>query len=611
MKNNSNISKTILLYIFITLFSFEVQAQVVVIDPGHGYTSTGADPDGRTDTEHSTALAVGLKLRRKLQNSCGNWTVRMTRTIRNGWVSVSQRRVMSNNWRADRFISIHCNGGGGTGTETFWSKSSTTPNASNSRFSREVQDEMVSKGQWVDRRSSEDRPYLGYTLGVLRNNNAIGILSEIGFVDSSDKSKLLNNTWRERFADAYVSALQKSLGNCSGSGGGDGGGDNGNTDTQAPTTSISASGGNTQTGDFTVNFSDKDNVGVTRKFYQVLEKYSSNWYANRNNGFFNDNFNVFYSGYTTGDGNWTINQGRLRQSNTVSDNTRLSSYLAQNSGLPYLYEFAAKIGSTSGPRKFGIHIMSDDGTQTQRGNSYLIWFSGEDNKVRIYETVNNVLNFRAIGNVTLDDKWANYKVTYSPSFGVLEIFRNNKSVLRWTDASPIKSGSSISLRTNKTVVEFDDLKVYKFRAGNSQTITVGSSSSKDLRRSNGKIKSLVRDAAGNWSTSGNLDITVSSLENKNFINDVELVQNTILLYPNPTDGHGAILQFPSVEAENTIINIYDILGKKIKEITHKGTTSGVEKLTIDDQISDLSQGRYLIKVSNSRIPKSTITLIKQ
>ncbi len=284
----------------------------------------------------------------------------------------------------------------------------------------------------------------------------------------------------------------------------------GNTlDTASPTTNISASGGNTPSGDFTANFNDQDNVGVTRRFYQALEKYGDNWYANRGNGFFNDNCNILYSGYTIGAGNWTINEKHLRQSNTNSDNTQLSSFLSQNSGLPYLYEFAAKVESTSGPRKFGIHIMASDSNQSQRGNSYLIWFSGEDNKVRIYETVNNVLNFRAIGDAPQDNKWANYKITYSPAYGVLEIFKNNKSILKWTDASPIKNGSSISLRTNKTIVEFDDLKVYKFRAGNNQTITAGSAITKDIRRRNGKVKSLVRDAAGNWSNAGNLDVTLN------------------------------------------------------------------------------------------------------
>ena len=387
-------------------------------------------------------------------------------------------------------------------------------------------------------------------------------------------------------------------------------GGGGSNDTQAPATTISATGGNTQTGDFTANFNDTDNIGVTRRFYQVLEKYGNNWYTNRNNGFFNDNFNVFYAGYTTGDGNWTSSNGRLRQANTSSDNTKLSSYLAQNSGLPYLYEFAAKVASSSGPRKFGIHIMADDATQTQRGNSYLIWFSGEDNKVRIYETINNVLNFRAIADVTQDNNWANYKITYSPGFGVIEIFKNNRAILRWTDSSPIRNGSSISLRTNKTVVEFDDLKVYKFRDGTTQTITAGSAVTKDLRRRNGKIKSLVRDAAGNWSSPGNLDVTISSLSRQNLKDDTKLINQNIILYPNPTEGKGTTLRFPATQNENSTISIYDVAGKKVKTITHKNTGAGVTNINIDTYIANLHEGQYFIKVSNSKISGS-VNFVKQ
>ncbi|MBW1298070.1 N-acetylmuramoyl-L-alanine amidase [Aquimarina litoralis] len=387
--------------------------------------------------------------------------------------------------------------------------------------------------------------------------------------------------------------------NCSG----DGGGDNGDeTDSEVPTTSISASGGNTQTGDFTANFNDNDNIDVTRRFYQVLEKYGNNWYTNRNNGFFNDNFNVFYSGYTTGDGNWTSTNGRLRQSNTSSDNTKLSSYLAQNSGLPYLYEFAAKVESTSGPRKFGIHIMADDATQTQRGNSYLIWFSGEDNKVRIYETVNNVLNFRAIGNVSQDNKWANYKITYSPGFGVIEIFKNNKSILRWTDTSPIKNGSSISLRTNKTMVEFDDLKVYKFRDGNTQTITAGPAVTKDLRRRSGKIKSLVRDAAGNWSTPGNLDVTISSLsrQNPDLLDDTKFTIPHPIIYPNPISDNSLNLIFGATSNTKVIISIYDLTGKLLNKMLHIPTETGQSTLNISPVIQNIYSGNYIVKIANGK-----------
>ncbi|WP_299257375.1 peptidoglycan DD-metalloendopeptidase family protein [uncultured Aquimarina sp.] len=383
------------------------------------------------------------------------------------------------------------------------------------------------------------------------------------------------------------------------------------SDTTAPTTSISASGGNTQSGDFTANFSDNDNVGVTRRFYQALEKYGDNWYANRGNGFFNDNFNVLYSGYTTGTGNWAISNDHLRQSNSSSDNTKLSTYLSQNSGLPYLYEFSAKTVSTSGARKFGIHIMASDATQSQRGNSYLIWFSGEDNKVRVYETINNNLNFRAIADVSLDNKWANYKITYSPGFGVLEVFRNNKSILKWTDSSPIKNGSSISLRTNTTIVEFDDLKVYKFRATESQGISAGTAVTKDIRRRNGKVKSLVRDAAGNWSAPGNLDVTISTLtkENPNLQNDTYIEANDIFIYPNPTDGTNVKLNYQSVSDSYTAISIIDITGRVLKSFKEYSKESTNQSIDLSNYFTTFQNGQYFIKVSDKNGSK-VISVIK-
>ncbi|WP_108801534.1 peptidoglycan DD-metalloendopeptidase family protein [Aquimarina sp. Aq107] len=385
-------------------------------------------------------------------------------------------------------------------------------------------------------------------------------------------------------------------------------------DTEAPTTSITANGGTTQSGDFTANYTDSDNIAVTRRFYQVLEKYGNNWYANRGNGFFNDNFNVFYSGYVQGDGDWSINNNHLLQSNTTSDNTKLNTFLSQNSGLPYLYEFSAKVLSTNGPRKFGIHIMADSPDQSQRGNSYLIWFSGEDNKVRVYETINNQLNFRAIDDVLLDNKWANYKITYSPGFGVLEVFRNNTSILKWTDPSPIKNGSTISLRTNKTNIEFDDLKVYKFRADSSTGISAGSEITKDIRRKNGKIKSLVRDAAGNWSAAGNLDVTISSLtrQNPEIINDTFLNNDTIKanVFPNPTDGSDVTISYQSLQKSQASISIIDIKGSILKSFIEYTEEAKNTTIDLSSYFGSLRDGTYFIKINDDR-GSQVIPIIKK
>lgn len=89
----------------------------------HGYDNSCAPicDLSQTVTEIETAFSVSIKLRDLIQNNC-TWTVHMTVTNNNcgSCVTLSQRYIMSNNWNADRFLSVHCNAGGGTGTETFW-----------------------------------------------------------------------------------------------------------------------------------------------------------------------------------------------------------------------------------------------------------------------------------------------------------------------------------------------------------------------------------------------------------------------------------------------------------------------------------------------------------
>ncbi len=382
-----------------------------------------------------------------------------------------------------------------------------------------------------------------------------------------------------------------------------GGGTPPSTDITPPTTSIS--GGAVQTGDFIVNFTDNDNVGVARRYYQVLEKYSSSFLANRRKGFFNENFGQDFGVYDVGAGSWSVANGRLNQSNTTSDNTMWSSYLIQDSGLPYLYEFAAKVNSTTGPRKFGIHIMSSDGTLSQRGNSYLIWFSGEDNKVRIYETVNNALYFRAIADVSLDNNWAKYRVTYSPAYGVIQIWKNNEYLLNWTDGSPISSGVAMSLRTNKTSVTFDDLKVYKFRAGGSAKITAGNSdNNKDLRTATGKIKSMVRDDTGNWSSPGNLDVTMSF--GRSFIT-TSLTKLT--LYPNEVTDK-ATIRWQQPDYGVVHIAAFDLQGKLVAKMPKDYMDKGLSELDITPLTNKLQSGLYMLKLTSGSYLE-TIRMMKK
>lgn len=205
--------KNIFKIVMAVFFSINVQSQIIVIDPGHGYGATTTDnPDGRTAIEIETSLEVGLRTRNLIQNSC-TWTVQMTRTTNlNSWISVTQRGQMANNWNADRLLSIHCNAGGGTGTETFYCTQDDTNTPPDVAFAQKIQTNMVSGGSWNNRRCVEDNSFLAYHLGVLRYSAATGCLNEIGFVDSAtDAAKLTSSTWRDAFALSYFNALKSDL----------------------------------------------------------------------------------------------------------------------------------------------------------------------------------------------------------------------------------------------------------------------------------------------------------------------------------------------------------------------------------------------------------------
>jgi N-acetylmuramoyl-L-alanine amidase len=203
--------KLFTLILLTVLSSFTGFCQIIVIDPGHGYDANGGNPDSRTKVEITTTLAVGLKLKQLLEDSAKMWIVGITRPTTNGWVSIAQRAAMANSWNADYVLSIHCNGGGASGTETYYCEQTDSSQSDNMHFAREIQREMALHGQWRDRFTAEDKAYLKYHLGVLNRSDAVACLNEIGFADSQDKIKLMDETWRAKFANAYYQAFKKII----------------------------------------------------------------------------------------------------------------------------------------------------------------------------------------------------------------------------------------------------------------------------------------------------------------------------------------------------------------------------------------------------------------
>ena len=226
-----------------TCYAVGATAYKIYIDPGH------YEGDNRTKTEIETNLAVGLKLRNLLKNDTDSgvtWEILMSRDGPHSrechLKSPPKRAIDANEFGADLFLSIHCNGDGPnvSGTETFWCEHETecwrrpipkeailpNENAQKSQcFANLVQKHMAQRGEWHSRHNGLGKldhtyPHFKKTfrdhgghLPILLYLKVPGCLNEIGFVSNSkDKAKLRSDYWRDRFAEAYRDAIYEYLG---------------------------------------------------------------------------------------------------------------------------------------------------------------------------------------------------------------------------------------------------------------------------------------------------------------------------------------------------------------------------------------------------------------
>ena len=287
-------------------------------------------------------------------------------------------------------------------------------------------------------------------------------------------------------------------------------------DNIAPATVINVAG-NWQTQNFTANFTDTDNPGgsgIEKRFYGVSDFNGTEWTANAQNGFFNDDFNSLNTSVWTvpsGGGTWQATGGNLVQKDTTVSNSNIYAALNQNLSNRYIYHFNAKIENAvygTNQRRFGIHFFSDTASQTNRGNSYFIYFRQETNKLEFYKVVNNTFTqTKVVDNViTIPGQWYDFKVFYDRTTGKIDVYRDNIFLGSWTDTSPLTTaGNYISFRTGNCKATIDDIKVYRSR-NPSAIVSVGPAATNDMRYQNpdpatdaGRIYSIVNDSVGNLS----------------------------------------------------------------------------------------------------------------
>jgi PKD repeat protein len=283
------------------------------------------------------------------------------------------------------------------------------------------------------------------------------------------------------------------------------------TDNTPPTTLVNVNG-NWQTQDFTANFTDADvGTGVEKRFYEVSDFNGTEWTANAQNGFFFDEFNSLNSSVWTipaSSGTWSVNGGNLLQTDSAVSNTNIYAALDQNNDDIFLYHFNAKIENAvyaANQRRFGFHFFCDDASQTNRGNSYFIYFRQETSKLEFYKVVSNSFTQeKVIDNVILSPgQWYNFKVMYDRNSGKIDVYRDDIFLGTWIDPSPYTAnGNYISFRTGNCNATINDIEVFHSRVASEQ-VSVGSAGTNDIRYQNtnpsspsARIFSIVADAAG-------------------------------------------------------------------------------------------------------------------
>ena len=291
--------------------------------------------------------------------------------------------------------------------------------------------------------------------------------------------------------------------------------------------------------DFEANFDDKPSACIFQQCFYTIKDFDGNyWRGNNTRGFISENFEEpnLNSEWAASIGNWQLQNGALFQSNSISQNTQINIDLGQSDSTSFLYHWKMKFEGTGTEKRAGFHFFADDLSTDFRGNSYLVNFFEDEDKIRIYKT-------DASGNYDVliaedvqfsSDEWLNIRVTYEPQVGRISVFIEGKKVAYVIDPNPLQAGNGFSLRTGEATVSFDDIIVYKGRdCSGTKTIQVSTNGDCRFESQNDStfvcgIQSVGFSLMRGWSTPDESQVKIGehmlSLQGSVFTEDDEAVK---------------------------------------------------------------------------------------
>ncbi len=184
-----------------------LDVKTILIDAGHNYTGkdTGASNSSLGLKEEEITWQIADKLRNRLLDM--GYNVVMTReqitdSVANTSVleSLQARVDLGHQSLADLFISIHCNAGGGSGTEVYCF----SENGYAGRFAKIVQKNIVASTGLYNRGVKTANFF------VIQNTLMPAILIETGFIDHQKDTAILSSQWgQNEIANAVANAVSE------------------------------------------------------------------------------------------------------------------------------------------------------------------------------------------------------------------------------------------------------------------------------------------------------------------------------------------------------------------------------------------------------------------
>jgi N-acetylmuramoyl-L-alanine amidase len=170
---------------------------IICVDPGHGGNDPGAiGPSGLTEAEVN--LFAGRLLATSLAEA--GHDVIMTRSGMQG-ISLSDRCHMSNQAKADLYVSIHCNSASNSeahGSETWYY----TGSVAGKQWAQRLQTALIRSG------GRQDRGIKTGTFAVLKGTKAPAVLIELAFISNPDEERLLQDQeWLTHVVDELALAI--------------------------------------------------------------------------------------------------------------------------------------------------------------------------------------------------------------------------------------------------------------------------------------------------------------------------------------------------------------------------------------------------------------------